>query len=300
MQKFVLILCILIVGCAKVPLPTQPEIIEIAPDVGAPLGEQQIAPTVNKEPFQITLEGVDDLPITSAQKLTILRAKLQWEDVIVEGLPDHTTYFAATPPVARTIDDILISVLWEPAPEGERWLGRGGAWYMRPDSTGGLPFYGKITIYDNMLQEDIEVWKIMMLHEIGHVLGFTEDMFKRKVGILEIGGVRYLNGENAALAYRELLYNMGEKLAFGIPYIRAPLDSDAPHHWKYPEMRWDTMHPYISIGSALTSVTIGAMADLGYVVDMTRAQPPASYLTKPAIGRPIFRCDGNALHRVVP
>lgn len=46
-------------------------------------------------------------------------------------------------------------------------------------------------------------------------------------------------------------------------------------------------------GNKLTLVTIQAMADLGYLVDVSQAEEPLAKLTKPAIG-PVFICqDGH-------
>lgn len=82
---------------------------------------------------------------------------------------------------------------------------------------------------------------------------------------------------------------MGEKLAFGIPDLRVPMAGTS--HWRFPELQWDIMQPYGMPGSVLIKVTIGAMEDLGYKVNYFQAEYPPSNLTKPAIGRPIFKHD---------
>ena len=66
---------------------------------------------------------------------------------------------------------------------------------------------------------------------------------------------------------------MNERLAFALTDLRVPMEPDTlSHHWKHPEMQWDVMQPQAFIFSVLTGVTIGALADLGHVVDMTKAE----------------------------
>ena len=281
----------LLISCGKVAPSLEPEIDE----VGDEMQVQQTSPTVQREPFQITLAGVDALPITVSQKMAILEAKFKWESVIVEGLPDVSYATKSMPDGVSRIDDLYINVRWVES-EDDNTLGRAYMNAVRQDGS-DLPYWGTAIIYDNMTSYSDGHWTHLMMHEIGHILGFDVWLFELKKLREKTNGTWYFNGEHAVNAYRDILYNhMREKLAFAIPGLRVPM-MEQGSHWKYPEMRWDTMHPYVANQSVLTKVTIGAIADLGYIVDMEQAVSPPFWLTKPTLG-PRFMCDGNHIRIV--
>ncbi len=295
MQKFVLILCILIVGCAKVPLPTQPEQREnTTPN---PLAVQEYEPPIpEKEPFNITIKGLE--PYHMATYGLFARAAAdKWEKIIVEGLPD-----------VGEIDDVVIEFQWGGTVKNYLASARPSLQHLRHGS--GLPCYGVITLYDpidgyinNYADlKNSDITKIIF-HEMGHILGF--DLWTLTYGgqgdkIESINGAQYFTGGTAIDAYREALYQQGEKLAYAIPDLRLPIEPDA-FHWRYPALKWDVMAPFFHTDNVVTKVTICALDDMGYTVDLSQAEDPKpSRLTKPAIGRPIFRCDDNAIYGVEP
>ena len=290
MRNTMLVLLLFVVGCGKVPVPTQPDIAHDAPP-GALTAEQTETVTYQIEPFNINLMGLDSVPFAMPlHKFAFQTAARKWEDVIVEGLPD----------VGNT-DDVDIMVYWESERHSEGNIAVGGNVFRRGTDNKGLPYWGFITIYSNIYDHNYTSaeWIRIAMHEIGHALGFTPDRITQ-IGTTQIGGIRYFLGERANRGYRAILYYIQqEKLAFALPYLYPPLDRESPHWDKV--LRWELMSPTFDGQSLLTPVTIGAMADMGYTVNMLEGEmPPVSALTKPAIGRPIFRCDGNGLQRVVP
>ena len=295
MRNAMLILLLFIAGCSKVPVPTQPE--QRDNTTPNPLVVQEYEPPVaQKEPFNITIKGLDS-PHMAAYLLFAAVAADRWEKIIVEGLPD-----------VGDIDDVLIEFQWGGTNENYLASARPSLQHLRHGS--GLPCYGVITLYepiDGYINnyadlKNSDITKIIF-HEMGHILAF--DFWVIAYGgqqdkIESINGTLYFTGETAIDAYREALYQQGEKLAYAIPDLRLPVEPDA-FHWRYPALKWDIMAPFFHTDNVLTKVTICALDDMGYTVDLSQAEDPKpSRLSKPAIGRPIFRCDGETLYRGVP
>ena len=156
----------------------------------------------------------------------------------------------------------------------------------------GFPYFGMINIYQSLLDVTNPItWRALFIHEFLHVLGFTRDFMDTYGGQENINGQLFYSGENAIKGYREILYNViGEKTAFAIPDLRVPMENTG--HWKTPELRWDIMSTKIHTQMYMTAVTMGALKDFGYAVDMTKVVNPPKFLTKPTIGSH-FVCDGQ-------
>ena len=102
---------------------------------------------------------------------------------------------------------------------------------------------------------------------------------------------RIYTGELGSEAYRQILRQQGK--ANVTPDMGVPLAPDF-HHWRQDALYWDVMSPEHNRQAVLSLTTIQTMADLGYTVDVTQAERPSWYLTKPTIG-PRFICDGNRI-----
>ena len=275
-------------GCAKVPTPMEPEIVE---RIGEAAQLDQEIPTVQNEPFNITTWGIDDLPISEWQKAAIRKGVEKWEAVIVEGVPD-------VKPFMIEIDDVEIMFRWGGHSENN-FVAYTGSIYSRRDPP-HFPYFGTITIFDQAKQGTTrEFWTALTIHEIGHVLGFYRSMLER-VGTKTTPDARYFTGPKACEAYRGFLYSQGEKMAYAIPEVRVPLMKDPTNnHWHDTALQWDVMTTNISSDVVLTYVTIQAFADMGYIVDPSQAERPSPYLTKPASGH-TFHCDGTHMQVVLP
>lgn len=278
-------------GCGKVPTPVEPEIEETPGVTGEPAQSQQTTPSVQNEPFNITATGIDDLPFASWQKRAIRNAIQKWEAIIVEGVPDTTNWLGQ-------IDDIQIHFdYWMDEQVNPHGYFASTDSYLKRIAEPGFPYYGRVNIYAKLLMSPEyntpSYWELLIAHEIAHVLGFSQTMLER-VGVETTPETRYFTGPKACEAYRGFLYHTkGEGLAYAIPNLRIPLMPESWNsHWQYPALEWDVMSPYIDPRAVITLVTIQAFADMGYIVDLSQAERPSSYLTKPAVG-PRFICDGK-------
>ena len=297
-QAILIAVLVILAGCGKVSTPTQLKQPEIKETTGGSYQTEQSSPSVQIEPFNITYKFSDSTTgkISSSMIGALVIAKLWWEQIIVEGLPDvNDTLFGN-----GEIDDLLVTIYREENNEVENsqyTLGSARPILLRRDSL-SLPYYGELRIYPILEDSSytIEDRTRVIMHELGHILGFT-DYFLDRVGIEMMSDVRYFMGTGATEGYKLLLYYvMQEKLSYALPYLWVPLMNDSPH-WRFPGLSWELMSPITIAGTKpyLTIVTILAMKDIGYVVDGTRAEiPPAGLLTKPTVG-PAFICDGNTI-----
>lgn len=270
-------------GCVNKSAPTKPD-DEAQETSNRLLSEQsdQRPAAPAPEPFNITVTGLDSLPILSWQRDAVKKAVMKWEEIIIGGLPDF-----------NGVDDIVIEFQW-----GEdNWLASGWTGYNRPGN--GLPYLGFVKFHPPILgsQYDSDDWEKITMHEICHAIGFSWWEMMSIVGLQTISGTRYFKGEKAANAYRQILFESGEKLAYAIPNLLVPMASQTTH-WNAEAIKWDLMSPYYFNGNVLTSVTIQALADMGYHVDNSFAEnPPARLLTKPALPR--FYCDGRHTYSII-
>ena len=137
-------------------------------------------------------------------------------------------------------------------------VGYGGPSVLREESH--LPVVGCMSFS----LERPYLW-ITGLHEIGHVLGFAEAVWK------EFGydqdppnGDRHFNGPLAIAAFDD---------AGGRDYsgAKVPLEKTRSSHWRYSVLKGEVMGP--RGGVSLSAITVQSLADLGYGVDVTQADP---------------------------
>ncbi len=197
-------------------------------------------------------------------------------------------------PVNDIVDDLRIFVH---KTELDGAAGRGGPTYVRSGNPTGLPAVGQIWIAlsilarltEEPLYQEERLLQDLMLHEIAHVLGYGT--LWRNVGLVhESLGDAYFSGELAIEAFNAA---GGEECSGN----KVPLDSailfDAVcgegSHWNSfvfrgqdREFGAEKMEPGMEQEHALSAITIQSLADLGYVVDVSKADPyrlPASVST---------------------
>ena len=306
----ILIAYLLFTGCSpstsSPTAPTATETEELTPPPPPP-------PPPAPDLFNITLVGMDALPIRLAMcKEAIRRAARHWESVITEGLPDVTIPRITLQGLPSTfgvyvgdleVDDIVIHIAYRA--EGhvnENALATAIGWVI-PQLRGdpALPVIGGVDLYPGLLEKgDMAELVMIFVHEIGHALGFEETVLRDRIGIDVIGGVPYFTGQVAAITYWTILNSVGQQPT--TPGHFVPLEADGHlSHWKSPDLAWDVMNPYAGVTSVLSAVTLGAMADIGYKVDLSLGGrpnvPPATKLTAVA---PQPFCGGGQIHIITP
>ena len=214
-----------------------------------------------KGDYDIELVFLDDF--TESQERALQYAARRWMAVIVGDLPDYQ--FAQSTsgrcggqsweiPSGERIDDLRIYVA--KGLETDHGVhGAGGADILREVSH--LPVLGCMVL--NLSHANV---LITGLHEIGHILGFASEVWT------EFGYYRkppegdgHFNGPLAIAAFDD---------AGGQDYkgAKVPLHN-GESHWSVSILEGELMTPYG--GDTLSAITVQALADLGYDVDVSQA-----------------------------
>ena len=231
---------------------------------------QEVAVTVLRAPdpdsFRIGL--VFDRSVPEEVRATTRGMAERWMEVLTGDLPDFrpTGDFerafdqcgsrVANHLVYGPVDDMLVLV--EVAPV---WGGQGYGGPCAHRAASRLPYAGWFVLDTEAAAGQPEY---TILHELGHVLGFGtvwEDL-----ELLEHDGDSpYFTGPLAVEAYNA---------AGADDATRIPVSADRGH-WHGDAFGWDYPRELMvdGGGTRLSAITIQSMADLGYVVDVERADP---------------------------
>jgi hypothetical protein len=223
--------------------------------------------------YTITLRFIN--PPTTEQRQFFEAAAAKWQSILVGDVPNASGTIPArscgnsikTPSFKGTVDDVLIDVLLEPIDGPGAVLGSAGPCLARNADL--LTLYG-VMFFDTddlaFLQQN-NVLDEVVVHEMGHVLGigtlwnFGRTLLQgtatdpRFVGPNAIAGFHAVNGRGATIPVEE---DGGPGTRFG--------------HWDDDTFDTELMTGFIGLGeSPLSVMTVGSMADLGYVVNNNAA-----------------------------
>jgi hypothetical protein len=193
-----------------------------------------------------------------AYRLFFEAAAARWEQIITADIPDDVSFEYGA------IDDVRIDVTIDAIDGVDGTLAeatwddlRFGSW---------MPIHGVVSIDSadlNPMKSDGTLLAVAM-HEIGHVLGIGS--LWNLLGLTDSFG--YV-GEYAVDAYREL---SGDPSADFVPLETTGGAGTAGSHWSEDVFGHELMTGYIAgSGNPLSILTIAALKDLGYVVDLSKA-----------------------------
>jgi hypothetical protein len=218
-----------------------------------------VLPTPDPRSFDIDLVFVG--PATADTRSAALQAAKRWTEVITGDLPDvpvPDNSVLCLPVEQRffgTIDDLVVFVAVESLTGAS---GHGGLCNWRADSS--LPYMGYSVLDTELVAWGREYVARVTLHEIGHALGFGP--LWHNFGFLQDSGGAdpHFNGPLAIEAF---------DAAGGTNYTagaKVPVSADGGH-WRFGGELMGAG------GSALSAITVQSLADLGYVVDVSQADP---------------------------
>lgn len=204
-------------------------------------------------------------------RLALQRAANRWESVIQGDLPDINlladpldewdTHLKTRVYFAGILDDLLIIVRGMPL-DGQT-IASSSVSYIR--RTGQLPTIATIAVgLDAISDEKPEDIDRIMLHEVGHCLGFGTttiwDSFMREWPASSFNDDPHFMGVMAVLFF---------DIAGGSNYLgkKVPVERSDGGHWRFTLgdelMAKGWTYPY---REPLSEITIGALADMGYRV----------------------------------
>ncbi len=245
-------------------------------------------PPLRESDFDIELVFLDRFSFSDGQKRIFRHAARRWMSIIREDLPDYkfTRGWSSTScgdqsyeiPSGERIDDLRIYVgsvertgeitihianretTYEPAAFASLHLNRKTLLPLVGCVTNNLKFKRKSS---SSSSGTLGVW----LHEIGHILGIGMAVMYQSDFLQDSSDDPHFNGPRAIAAFDD---------AGGRDYTGAKVPVEkSGGHWRAPMLNGELM----SVGSRLSAVTIQALADLGYVVDVTQADPYTLFST---------------------
>ncbi|WP_419164575.1 Ig-like domain-containing protein [Candidatus Palauibacter sp.] len=254
-----------------------------ARDPGGLSASSSFAVNVSERGFQIELVFVTS--VTRAQRAAFVRAAERWMTILAPTeLPDFRanrtltcgddTRFAR---YVATIDELMILAAVGEIDGPGGTLARAAPCWIRSGSA--LPFYGRME-FDAADLERLEQFGAMeetILHEMGHVLGIGTiwdrlGLLRNPASDTEAPDTHF-TGPLAIEAFDE---------AGGTGYggAKVPVENTGGpgsrnSHWRETVLVAELMTPYTDLGvpEPLSAITIQSLADIGYMVDPTGAEP---------------------------
>ncbi len=239
-----------------------------------------VVPAPDPDAFNIELFFAPGF--TAEEEATVRRAADRWMEAVTGDLPDvpirgplqgycrnRSDVPQPWPRAVGVIDDVLIHMSLG---DLGRYLGGVNVSCGRRDES-GMVFLSRNVFHHWYIRNRSGYLYEVALHEIGHTLGiglWTKDLgpeswwldlYRDKYTDPYFAGTRAVAAFNAA---------GGEGYAGG----KVPLEDTLPGryiHWRTSVIPDDIMAP--GGGSLLTAITLGALADLGHEVDMSKAEP---------------------------
>jgi len=219
-------------------------------------------------PFTIEVRFLGGL--TQRQIDAFTGAADRWVGLIVGDLPSVTL------PGGQVVDDLLIFARGEDIDGEGNVLGQAGARELRPANAGQfafLPATGEMSfdIADLERMEDDGTLNDVITHEMGHVLGVGRQIWRRK-SLLQGEGSSdpTFRGARAIEEYARL--RGGEQVPVPVANVGGPGTRDT--HWREAVFVNELMTGTIrEAGNPISRMTVGSLADLGYVVNINAAEP---------------------------
>jgi len=246
--------------------------------------------------FQVEVRTSPGSSLTAAQRDAVESAVARWMELITGDIQETSLVRAAgtcggatTPTLTEVVDDLVIYLEFEPIDGPGNTLGSAGPCIVR---AAGFPVLGGMRFDTADLQnlESAGLLDEVILHEMGHVLGFgtlwdlsfgatvvfdfLQDPTPADGTILDT----HFDGPFAITAFDDVSepdYTAGAKV---------PVENDNEEfgpgslngHWREGIFTNELMTPRINFGeNPVSRVTVESLRDMGYVVDAAAADPYA-------------------------
>jgi adhesin/invasin len=257
---------------------------------------------------------------TASQLQAFADAEARWEQLITGNLLQESTTLGAgqcgssSPAINETIDDVVILVTLAPIDGPNGILGQAGpCWIRDPGTTDEyLPSLGVMEFDTDDLGglESAGLLEEVILHEMGHVLGFgIRLIWDTGFGLLQnpscggtgpvcspdlSGADTHFSGTSAVTSFDNVggtAWTLGSKVPLENTLGgRGTRDS----HWRESTFVNELMTGFINGGAnPLSEVTVASLQDIGYVVNVPGADPYA--LANPNALRTPVLANGFAL-----
>ena len=238
--------------------------------------------TASPPPSEFAIELQFMTSIDPAQEAIFREAAARWEEVIVGDLPDFTGVLPAggCQPVEETggVDDVKIYVSIVPIDGVGGVLGQAGPCYVWNPDERVLPITGIVRLDEAdvaKLQAD-GMLKDVIIHEMGHVLGIGTLWNVSPNAFLVGGGGSdpYFDGPAAVAAFDAA--GGSDRPTPKVPVENTGGAGTRDSHWRETVLNSELMTGWIEPPGTLnplSTITIASLADMGYIVNMSAADP---------------------------
>jgi hypothetical protein len=235
-------------------------------------------------------------PATTSQRQAFTDARRRWEAAITEDLAPipfddivDPGCASEAPQINQNIDDVLILVSLVPIDGPGGILGGAGPCYVRDFGTPDVFETGDLTVLGTMQfdTDDLEMIEAdgflsnVILHEMGHVLGFgtlwgvqgllVDPVPNRNPPDPDPPEDPHFIGAQGLSSFEEIggATYTGAK----VPVENTGGPGTSNGHWRESVFESELMTGFIGLGSSpLSVVTLASLADQGYGVDFTKAE----------------------------
>ncbi len=285
-------------------VPTREGSYHIAVHAFTAFGPSTLTVTVGGRPvedFDIDVVFLDHG--TPSQDEIVRDAARRWESVIARGAPDidfggvnavpRNQCFSGQPAVTDRVDDLRVWVVIDSIDGVGGGIARSGPCQWRISVFPASDTIYKETVVGAILLDEADVARMeanglllpVVVHEMAHVLGFgtgwEEHRLLRNPSLpANLGADTHFTGRLAAAAFAAA-GGAGYDGA-GVPVENRSEAGSSDRHWRESVFGGELMTPFVGGGHALSLITIESLADMGYGVDITQAEP----YTLPASGAP--------------
>jgi hypothetical protein len=245
--------------------------------------------TGTPRPFTIVLRFTT--PIAADLRDQFVAAAARWMEIIQNDLPNQTIDLSAAqlsacpgnlPAVNETVDDLVIYAAITEIDGPGSVLGSAGNCVTRGGfghpALGGMEFDTR----DADLLATTHRFKDVVLHEMGHVLGLNAG---------DWGDHGLISGGTTLDPIYTGAAGLDGFSTLGVGYSGTPVPLEnqggtgtALQHWRESVLTTELMTGYIEdegVPMPLSRLTIGSLADLGYTVDLSKADPFVGLLRAP-------------------
>ncbi len=244
--------------------------------------------------YNVTLRYISS--ISPARQAVFDAAAAKWSSIITGDVPNVAMNIAAgscgtnSPALNETVDDVLIFVTVDSIDGPGTILGSAGPCYIRT-SNSRLSIIGRMTFdsADVAMLEAGGTFNAVILHEMGHVLGigtlWNVPIASPPPPLLIGAGTAdpYFSGATAIAQFNA--NGGGVYLGTPVPVENTGGPGTRDGHWRESVMGKELMTGFVSlVSNPLSAITVGSLADAGYVVSYANADPYTVNSTNARIG----------------
>lgn len=219
-----------------------------------------------KSAYEIEVRFVGGL--TAIQKNAFKTAAKRWSKVIVGDLPSVIVS-------GEVIDDLLIMAQGVPIDGPGKILGQAGPTHLRPASAGAnafLPAKGLMS-FDTAdlakMQADGTLVDVIT-HEMGHVIGIGTIWAIKNL----LTGANTINPHFTGTAAKKEYGALKGTGPTPVPVENTGGPGTVDSHWRETVFKNELMSGFIAAtNNPLSRLTVASLQDLGYVVDLSAAEP---------------------------